>query len=80
MQSGSYVKISADTIDLSGYVTISDLSAVNARIDNLMSGNAVASALYANVVSSSALYVAGSQASWQLANIPGYGYINYLGA
>jgi hypothetical protein len=52
-QSGSYVKISADTIDLSGYVTASQLSATNAAIDNIISGNTtinrcITGALYAN--------------------------------
>ena len=37
-QSGSYVKIKAKTIDLQGYVTMSDFSAVNAKIDNLIGG------------------------------------------
>lgn len=37
-QSGSYVKISADTINLSGYVTASSLNAVDAKIDNLSTG------------------------------------------
>lgn len=44
-QTGSYVKISADTINLSGYVTASDLSATNARIDNLVSGSTQANYL-----------------------------------
>lgn len=42
-QSGSYVKIKADKINLTGYVTVSDLNAVSATISNLMSGNATAS-------------------------------------
>ena len=41
-QTGSYVKIKADTINLSGYVTASQLSATQASIDNLMSGNSTA--------------------------------------
>ena len=44
-QTGSYVKIEADNIDLSGYVTATSLNAVDARIDNLMSGQAVATYL-----------------------------------
>ena len=79
-QEGSYVKISAEKINLTGYVTASDLAATNARIDNLMSGTAVASALYATTLSGSVLMVGGSRATWQLKNIPGVGYINYLGA
>lgn len=42
-QSGSYVKIQANKINLSGYVTTSDLQATNATISNLMSGNTTAS-------------------------------------
>ena len=79
-QAGSYVKISADKINLSGYVTASQLAATQADIDNLMAGNTVATALHATTVNTSVLKVANSQASWKLANIPGYGYLNYLGA
>lgn len=42
-QSGSFVKISADKINLSGYVTASALESTNAKISNLMSGNTTAS-------------------------------------
>ena len=42
-QTGSYVKIKADTINLSGYVTASELNAEKARFDNLVSGNTQAS-------------------------------------
>ena len=41
-QTGSYVKIQADTINLSGYVTASDLAATNASIDNLKTGQSTA--------------------------------------
>ena len=44
-QTGSYVKIKADTINLSGYVTASELTAVDARIDNLASGTTQANYL-----------------------------------
>ena len=47
-QSGSYVKIQASKINLSGYVTASQLSAVESDIDNLKSGNAVFSIVAAN--------------------------------
>lgn len=79
-QTAESVTISASRIDLDGYVTASQLGAVSARIDNLMSGTAVASLLSATTVSASVLKVANTQASWKLANIPGYGYLNYLGA
>ena len=42
-QSGSYVKIQAAKINLSGYVTASELSATQADIDNLMTGKTTAS-------------------------------------
>lgn len=47
-QTGSYVKISANTINLSGYVTASQLSATDAKIDNLMTGNTTAAWIKAN--------------------------------
>ena len=77
---GSSIKLRADKINLEGYVTAESLGTTNARINNLMSGNTVASALYATTMSASVLRVANSQATWQLKNIPGVGYINYLGA
>lgn len=46
-QHGSYIKLKADTIDLSGYVTASQLSAANAKIDNLTSGRSTAAELNA---------------------------------
>ena len=78
--SGSSIVISASHIDLDGYVTIGQLNNTNGRIDNLMSGNAVATALYATTVRAGVLYAEGTRATWKLANIPGYGYLNYLGA
>ena len=41
-QSGSYVKIQAAKINLSGYVTATDLETTNAKISNLMSGQTTA--------------------------------------
>ena len=59
-QSGSYVKISADTIDLTGYVTVSDLNAVNAKIDNLTAGTSTATFLKAqNLYSTVSFYYDG---------------------
>ena len=52
-QSGSYVKIKADTINLSGYVTISELNATDAKIDNLTSGAATANTLKTILLSAS---------------------------
>ena len=48
-QSGSYVRIQADRIDLTGYVTASQLSAVEAEIGNLTAGRTVASVLRSSV-------------------------------
>ena len=79
-QTAETIEISASRINLDGYVTMSDLDSTNGRITNLMSGNAVASLLNATTVNTSVLKVASSQATWQLKNIPGVGYINYLGA
>lgn len=46
-QTGSYVKIQADKINLSGYVTASQLGATEARIDNLISGSTIFTTLRA---------------------------------
>ena len=62
-QTGSYVKIKADTINLSGYVTASQLDAVDARIDNLVSGQTAATQLTAAKVTTSAFRMAGSDIS-----------------
>lgn len=50
-QTGSYVKIKAQTINLSGYVTADELSATNATISNLTSGATTASSLKTNLLS-----------------------------
>ena len=47
-QTGSYVTIQADKINLSGYVTASQLNATTAKIDNLMSGSTTAAWIKAN--------------------------------
>ena len=52
-QTGSYVKIKADTINLTGYVTISELNATNATISNLTSGATTANTLKAILLSAS---------------------------
>lgn len=49
-QEGSYVKIQAEKINLTGYVTASELEVTNARISNLTSGATTASTLKANLV------------------------------
>jgi len=47
-QTGSYVKIAADTINLSGYVTAGELAATNASISNLTTGATLADYLRAS--------------------------------
>ena len=50
-QSQSYVKINADVVELSGYVTGTQLAFVSAKIDDLMAGKTVAGQLTANNIS-----------------------------
>ena len=52
-QTGSYVKIKAQTINLSGYVTADELSATNATISNLTSGATTANTLKTLLLSAS---------------------------
>jgi len=52
-QTGSYVDIEADKINLSGYVTASELYATDAKIDNLTSGAATAQTLKTYLLSAS---------------------------
>lgn len=47
---GSYIKLQADTINLSGYVTASELSATDAKISNLTSGVTQAASLKATAI------------------------------
>lgn len=49
-QTGSYVKIDADTINLSGYVTASQLAATNANITNLTNGTTTAASIKTNAL------------------------------
>ncbi len=76
------VDISANKINLTGYVTASQLSAVDARIDNIISGNttinkAITGALYAN----SSFNCLGHGVYWQSATIGGtkYHFLGYVG-
>lgn len=81
------IDISASKINLTGYVTASDLAATNARFDNLVSGNTVAANL--NSVSSnitsltvgSSFSALGHGAYWQGVNIGGinYHFLGYVG-
>lgn len=55
-QEGSYVQIKADAINLSGYVTASQLAATNATIDNLTSGRTTASSIAATTMHATNFY------------------------
>ena len=52
-QTGSFIKLKADKIDLRGYVTVSQLKATDARIDSLISGQTLAGSIRANQLSAS---------------------------
>ena len=63
-QTGSYIKLSADKIDLSGYVTANELSATNATITNIVTGQTTmttlrASAAYLGSSGSSSVHIYG---------------------
>ena len=78
-QTGSYVKIQARNINLSGYVTISELNAANAKIDNLMSGKSTATVLQAGSIKTNTLRVNGQIYVKMEKLIPDVGWIHYLG-
>ena len=62
---GSSVTISADKIELNGETLTASLSATNARITNLMSGNATAEILKAGILTAvSSLSAYGTSAVW----------------
>lgn len=71
---GSYVRIKAKTIELSGYVTISELEATKASIKNLKTGNTTADWLKAvkmgcnnlTVNTGGTFYMRGYAATWKL--------------
>lgn len=56
---GSSIEISADKVNLSGYVTASQLNTTNATISNLMSGNTTATTLRANAMYGSTINTSG---------------------
>ena len=79
-QTAQGVLIQASKINLSGYVTASQLEAANARIDNLVSGTTRANLLATNglivytslsINSAANFFVSGSAASWQSATVKG---------
>ena len=63
-QTGSFVKIDADTVDLGDYATVTSLSATNAAISNLESGLTTALHLKATTISTPNLWVNGNAATW----------------
>ena len=81
-QTGSYVKISADTINLSGYVTASQLNATNATIDNLVNGNTTAlKIVVGNLLCNSQMTFKSHGVYWQAVTINGINYhlMGYVG-
>ena len=64
-QTAETIKIQAGKINLSGYVTASSLNTVDAKIDNLTSGNTTASYLRASRMYCNSLYVIQSGISHQ---------------
>ena len=68
-QTGSFVKIAASTVELSGYVTMSDLSATNAVIENLVTGRTTATQLKAQTLGVTSTFILGGyRGSWQSHN------------
>lgn len=72
-QSGSYVQIQANKINLSGYVTASELAATNATINNLMSGYATATEISTANLRANNFYFGGNRifSSYQVKTIAG---------
>jgi phage gpG-like protein len=73
-QDGSFVKIQAAKINLSGYVTASQLTSVDGRIDNLVSGNTQASAISTNRLYASNFQFGGKTIRRESATIGGITY------
>lgn len=78
-QSPEEIKISAKKINLSGYVTATELEATSAKIDNLMTGNTTATKIAAtNVVATttttSSFVFRGGKTKWQKLTINGTEY------
>ena len=79
-QTGSYVKIDADTIDLNGSVLATEIATERGRINNLISGNTLLLGLQANTGNISSLTVGssfsalGHGAYWQGVTINGISY------
>ena len=78
-QTGSFVKIQARNVELSGYVTMSEFSAQKATINNLISGKATAARINCFTLNAWAFKLGAFSATWQSATIPNVGTIRYLG-
>lgn len=77
-QSPETIDISASKINLTGYVTASDLYAVNTRIDNLVSGSAAFTQIVTAGLRASSFYLVGAEITTKSATIDGT-TIRYLG-
>lgn len=78
-QTGSYVKIKANTINLDGYVTVSELSATDAKIDNLTSGTTAATSIRSTTLNAASVFIfRNTNVNWKEATISGT-TIHYLG-
>lgn len=75
-QSSSYVDISADYINLTGYVTVTDLNATNAEINNLKTGATTATLLKAQRVSATNISFNGSNLSTTTLNYKDHSGVN----
>jgi hypothetical protein len=83
----STIRLKASKINLDGYVTATQLTAVDAKIDNLMTGNTTAAWIKANQGNIPSLTVGnnltfkGSGVYWQSATISGtkYHFMGYVG-
>ena len=74
-QTSESVTISASKINLSGYVTASQLESTNAKIDNLMTGETVATALYGRSLHATMSFTClGYATKWKLISINGTSY------
>ena len=75
-QTGSYVKIAAATINLSGYVTASALNATDAKITNLTSGSSTAASLKTQnlYVTTNNMYHQGHKVNRSVITIGGVNY------
>lgn len=78
-QTGSFVKIQARNIELSGYTTLQKFTALEGRLDKLLTGKTSATILAAGSVQTGTLRVGGTLITKRSTYIPDVGFINYLG-